>query len=85
MLTKPSEAGLALSKDAEAKRDGAAAAVAGFQEAAAGESLVSADPLATAAAVNAQLTSAQADLLDAGACAPRWGRLHVALIWCIMP
>ncbi|CAL8465869.1 g5405 [Coccomyxa elongata] len=66
MLTKPGEAGLALSKGAEANRDAAAAAVAGFQEATTGESLISADPLATAAPVNAQLTSAQAELLDAG-------------------
>lgn len=85
MLTKPGEAGLALSKDAEAQRDAAASAVAGFQETSTGESLVSVDPLATAAAVNAQLISAQAELLDAGACATRWGRLQVVLIWCTMP
>ncbi len=77
MLTKPGEAGLALSKAAEAEREAAAAAVAAFQEAATGESLVSADPRATAAAVNAQLRSEQADLLDAGACHPRRAPLQI--------
>lgn len=67
MLTKPGEAGLALSKDAEAEREAAAAAVAGFLEAAAGESLVNVEPRATATAVNAQLRAVQPALLDSGA------------------
>lgn len=66
MLTKPSEAGLALSKEAEAERDAAAAAVGGFLEAAAGESLVNANPRAMAVAVSAQLRAVQSVLLDAG-------------------
>ena len=73
MLTKPGEAGLALSKDAEAAREAAAAAVACFHEAATGESLVNADPRATAAAVDAQLRAVQPALLDAGACKPASG------------
>lgn len=68
VLTKVGEACLALSKEAEAERDAAAAAVATFQEAATAESLAGASPRATAAAVNAQLRAAQPDLLDAGAC-----------------
>lgn len=71
MLTKPGEAGLALSKDAETHREAAEVAVASFHEAAIGESLVSADPRATAAAVNSQLRAVQAALLDAGALQPR--------------
>ena len=68
VLTKVGEAGLALSKEAEAERDAAAAAVATFQEAATVESLAGASPRATAAAVNAQLRAVQQDLLDAGTC-----------------
>lgn len=37
VLTKPGEAGLALSKGAEAEKEAAAAAVSGFLEAASGE------------------------------------------------
>lgn len=67
MLTKPGETGLVLSKDAEAEREAGAAAVTRFQESTTGESLVSADPRATAAAVNAQVCAVQTSLLNAGA------------------
>jgi hypothetical protein len=66
MLTKSGEAGLALSKDAETHCDAAEVAVASFHEAAIGESLVSADPRATATAVCSQLRAVQAALLDSG-------------------
>lgn len=81
MLTKPGEAGLVLSKDAEKQREAAQSAVASFQEAATGESLVNADPRATALAVYAQLCSEQADLLEAGATLLQIAVLLSILCW----
>lgn len=66
VLTKPGEAGLHLSKEAEAEKEAADAAVAGFLESAGGESLVSINPRATAAAVTAQIRTVHNSLLEAG-------------------
>jgi hypothetical protein len=75
VLTKPGEAALQLSKEAQAERPGAEAAVSGFLETASGEGLVSVNPRATAAAVTAQLRVIQPGLIDAGT----WAYLPLAL------